>query len=464
MEPLAVATAKIQSTSSTNIPTHPFYSGLPQETLNLNEAIRSRQSSLTTATIPSQDSSVFTTDSQQSSWPPSSSPSQPAQPAQPSFLPQQDFVLFDQPTPQRQSANRAVSSPASAAAFGSLNANRSHSLSSSPSVQNQRVAQIIRATGHQTSSSAFTNLYHSSAQNSLQQFYAPLSIPSSSAVASQQNRPARPPVPLFKQSIGSQQNPAKMDLQGKSPTSDDSRSASISPSADAFSLEDFSALEGGATTAYSSPGVPGYDVNVSSASSCGSNLGTVSPHDLLIRDTFASAPNSNAITNLTSPSMYGESPEFHDNYEVSPNFEGGDFDGNANDRWFSLFPEQNTITKPAPVEESPAPQTEEPEPEPEVAERPPQSRRKSANSPPSGGHGRHSSVSGVNSRRRDKPLPPIVVDDPHDTVAMKRARNTLAARKSRQRKAERFEELEEKIQKLEEERDYWMNRALHGDE
>jgi general control protein GCN4 len=66
----------------------------------------------------------------------------------------------------------------------------------------------------------------------------------------------------------------------------------------------------------------------------------------------------------------------------------------------------------------------------------------------------------VNSRKRDKPLPPIIVEDPNDTVAMKRARNTLAARKSRQRKMQRFDELEDKIAKLEAERDHWKDIAL----
>jgi hypothetical protein len=74
-------------------------------------------------------------------------------------------------------------------------------------------------------------------------------------------------------------------------------------------------------------------------------------------------------------------------------------------------------------------------------------------------------VSGVGSRRRDKPLPPIIVEDPHDVVAMKRARNTLAARKSRERKVQKFDELEEKIAKLEAERDHWKRIALgRGDE
>ena len=43
---------------------------------------------------------------------------------------------------------------------------------------------------------------------------------------------------------------------------------------------------------------------------------------------------------------------------------------------------------------------------------------------------------------------------------MKRARNTLAARKSRQRKMQRFEELEDEIAKLKEERDHWKSLAL----
>jgi tetrahydromethanopterin S-methyltransferase subunit B len=74
------------------------------------------------------------------------------------------------------------------------------------------------------------------------------------------------------------------------------------------------------------------------------------------------------------------------------------------------------------------------------------------------------SESGINSLKpgkpRLKPLPPIIVEDPNDTVAMKRARNTLAARKSRQRKIQRFEELEDKITKLEAKRDHWENIAL----
>ncbi|PVH80663.1 hypothetical protein DL98DRAFT_588255 [Cadophora sp. DSE1049] len=63
-------------------------------------------------------------------------------------------------------------------------------------------------------------------------------------------------------------------------------------------------------------------------------------------------------------------------------------------------------------------------------------------------------------RTRDKPLPPIIVEDPNDTVALKRFRNTLAARLSRQRKIQRFEELEDEIAKQKAERDHWKKLAL----
>jgi hypothetical protein len=71
-----------------------------------------------------------------------------------------------------------------------------------------------------------------------------------------------------------------------------------------------------------------------------------------------------------------------------------------------------------------------------------------------------SSTSGVAARKRNQPLPPIIVDDPADVVAVKRARNTLAARKSRQKKMERFDELESEIEKLKADRDHWKSIAL----
>jgi general control protein GCN4 len=236
-----------------------------------------------------------------------------------------------------------------------------------------------------------------------------------------------------------------------SPDSTDSSTYSQSPTD--VELEEFTAFEGGANTAYSSPAIPTVFDFSGSASSSTTNLATISPQDLLVHD-FMSAPNSAALTHLTSPSMYGESPEF-DYADVSPNFGSTDFGASA--EWFSLFPQDASAVTAAPekssVENSPAQKSDDSD----LGSRPPSSRRKSGGSPPST---RHSSVSGVAARKRDKPLPPIIVEDPSDTIAMKRARNTLAARKSRERKAQRFEELEERIAKLEEERDHWKRIAL----
>jgi hypothetical protein len=231
-------------------------------------------------------------------------------------------------------------------------------------------------------------------------------------------------------------------------------------------FDEFTAFEGGASTqnafpsAYSSPAVPTiYDpaANLSSSTSS-TNMGTVSPQDLL-RDPFASAPNSTQLTNLTSPSTnYNESPEYNDNFDVSP-FVGNNADLDqalAGDPWYPLFPQDDQFEQsgnPQNVDQSPL----LPEEELEVSEALRTGRRRSgtATSPPSGSL---SAASGV--RKRDKPLPPIIVEDPNDTVAMKRARNTLAARKSRQRKMQRFEELEDEIAKLKAERDHWKGLAL----
>jgi hypothetical protein len=76
-------------------------------------------------------------------------------------------------------------------------------------------------------------------------------------------------------------------------------------------------------------------------------------------------------------------------------------------------------------------------------------------------------VAGVNARQR-KPLPPIKFDSA-DPAAMKRARNTEAARKSRARKLERQGEMERRIEELErmleeskQREEYWRSMAKTG--
>ncbi|KAL2067210.1 hypothetical protein VTL71DRAFT_1634 [Oculimacula yallundae] len=383
----------------------------------------------------------FTTDSNPRWLPPSSS-SLPAQSPQlfsqdlshPESLPQQpnhqDFVLFERSPSVRSSPS--LSNNQAAAISAQHRRNSSHLSQSAQSLQNQRVAAIIQSTGHSITTSALTNRFNTA--QSPQQFYA--SSAPSSTTALQQQRQTRPQVPLFSQSTGSIPHTPNMVMQ------------------DMDLFDDFTAFEGGASTqnsfpsAYSSPAVPTlYDQHMNLSSSSSTNMGTVSPQDLL-RDPFASAPNSTAFTNLTSPdSQYHQSPEFAD-YDVSP-FIGDNQDLDqalTGDPWYPLFPQDDQVEKPNPqVEQSPL----LPEEELEVSEHLRRRRSGTATSPPSGG-----------VKKREKALPPIVVEDPNDTVAMKRARNTLAARKSRQRKMQRFEELEDEIAKLKDERDHWKSLAL----
>lgn len=336
--------------------------------------------------------------------------------------------MFDQPQ-LRQNPNRSTASLSSQRRHSSYHDdNFDNQQPVSPAVANQRVAQILQALGHQSSSPVNANRFAN-------QFYAS-SAPSSTAALNQRSRPARPPVPLFHQSTGNiPQSNAKM------------------MNAADVDLDDFTAFEGGANTAFSSPAIPtNFDFS-GSASSSTSNLGTVSPHDLLLQEPFMSAPNSNALTALTSPSIY-DSPEF-DGYDVSPNFGSGELE--TADAWFPLFPQESNAPGQTSVDHSPVQQSDDLVSGGNISGG--QVRRKTSNSPTTGST-KHSSVSGVNSRKRSTPLPPIVIDDEHDTVAMKRARNTLAARKSRERKAQRFEDLEERIAKLEAERDHWKQIAL----
>ncbi|TQS32287.1 hypothetical protein Golomagni_07400 [Golovinomyces magnicellulatus] len=292
--------------------------------------------------------------------------------------------------------------------------------SASHAAKNQRVAQILQSIG---------NPYSVNGNRNNNQFYAS-SAPSSTVSLSQRSSSARPPVPLFPQSTGNVHQSAKM-----------MNAADV-------------VFDGGASTAFSSPAVrSSFDFNGSMSSSSASNLGTISPQDLLIQEPFMSAPNSAALTALTSPSLYNESPEF-DGYDVSPNFGNADFDG-VSDPWYPLFPQDSgNGPEQTNLEDSPAQRSDDVD---SVGNGSGIARKKVNGSPTSA---KHSSVAGVNARKRDKPLPPIVIDNPNDTVAMKRARNTLAARKSRERKAQRFEDLEDKIAKLEAERDHWKRIAL----
>lgn len=241
----------------------------------------------------------------------------------------------------------------------------------------------------------------------------------------------------------------------------------------------FTAFGGGAdvtpASAFASPAnhsIPDFDM-----SSTHSNIGTVSPVDLLVNEQLFSAPNSTAFTALTSPSVFNESPDYTASVDASPLFGADPLDAS---HWAPLFGPTEQFApltthapasaSPAEVEQSPATMSED------LPTASPSERRKS--SAVSSPGGRMSATAGVGSRRRTRPLPPIEIKDKDDVVAYKRAKNTLAARKSRERKAMRVEELEEKVRALQAEiadeqeklkniqaeRDHWKSLALANGE
>lgn len=184
------------------------------------------------------------------------------------------------------------------------------------------------------------------------------------------------------------------------------------------------------------------------------NPQTVSPQDLMVDS--MSAPPSGAFTDLTTPgtSTY-DSPYLANSTETSPLFADELYDDP--DKWPSLFESTEEETKPGPVSHF-----EAASPSPTYAA-PKMSRNDSSpghSSSRSSHQGRHSFTSGVAPKRRDKPLPAITVEDPSDTVAVKRARNTMAARKSREKRVERTEQLVNQVTELEAEVEHWKNIAI----
>jgi general control protein GCN4 len=191
---------------------------------------------------------------------------------------------------------------------------------------------------------------------------------------------------------------------------------------------------------------------------------TVSPKDIFA-DAFGSAPPSAAFTNLTSPDI-GDSPFINDSFETSPMFHGEPMLNNSND-WFSLFPEEETKMPDLgfapsmgfPMERNPSSQSME------------RSTSSSTGSPIvlDSSFRRKSSVisspatNGISKSRRRKGTLPAITVDPSDKVALKRARNTLAARESRQRKFDHVSELESRNADLAAEVEKWKNIAIaHG--
>lgn len=163
---------------------------------------------------------------------------------------------------------------------------------------------------------------------------------------------------------------------------------------------------------------------------------TISPQEIMM-DSMDSVPSSTAFPELTPGSEMLETPN------TTPLFT--DSMAPLESNWSSLFPEETSAESPvAPTlsrQDSTSSQIVV-----HAGGEPRKSSIHSASASPMTFGGRPSAVAGI--RKKSKPLPAIVVDEA-DPVAVKRARNTAAARKSREKKNAHVETLEARIAELE---------------
>jgi general control protein GCN4 len=145
------------------------------------------------------------------------------------------------------------------------------------------------------------------------------------------------------------------------------------------------------------------------------SVGTVTPLQL----------HSSIVESVFTPSIAGTSPMFEETELDSKD-------------WKSLF-EPSELEIPQPVEDSV-------ESSPLMYDEPVQGTKRSASEADLDPLD-HLGVTAYNRKQRAIPLTPIIIDN-GDPVAAKRARNTEAARRSRARKMERMNQLEDKVEEL----------------
>lgn len=229
----------------------------------------------------------------------------------------------------------------------------------------------------------------------------------------------------------------------------------------------------------------GYDAtaDMQRSYSCMTDAGTISPRDIMLSPVADfSGLSSAALTNLTTPDLDQPLP-----FDESPYLESPELDlaADPQSQWYSLFPEIQPDTSAFQLPQQPAAIFDDEEEaiisEPvalalqevnalfekhpaKPVEHPAAKKVRKSNivSPRQAESPRPSIIAGVSSRKRSAPLPAIIVEDSNDTVAVKRARNTLAARKSREKKNQKMEELCDEINRLNEQVEYWKRKALEA--
>ncbi|KAL8818494.1 MAG: hypothetical protein Q9191_007929, partial [Dirinaria sp. TL-2023a] len=444
-----------------------FTSDLPsQEYLTQSSASSTRSSSSFTATIPPYDSSSFVTDLPQT-WLTQPNPTRlptPASTAQPTTTTPDsatDFVLF----PSSSAHNPSERAPATS--------RTDRNFSPGSAFTGQHLGQSCRRNSTQPSNSASPM----SERRVSNQFQRSSSVTSSNGIHSGLHSLNRPPVPLFANNSPSSINqlPQKPTLSAADPQGKLKDYSNPSPELTTHLVMDYyldhSQMDCSPSFAQHSDYdhaheqdivSPGFNVlNYKSALIPNSNsfetISTVSPTEIM------SAPPSAVTTNLTTPDFgFDDSPFGAFSTDTSPVWINDDATLPQSDLGVDngvLFPDLPSLgdtfaqAHAQSTGQSPTPTS----PARPVA--PPMSRK--ASSTKMSRDSNLSSTSGITKRKsRTEPLPPIVVEDPNDTVAVKRARNTAAARKSRKKREQHMNDLEAENEKLKEEVEYWKNQAI----
>lgn len=472
MPKVKISHSVLQANNSTLTFTH---SDLPsQEHLTLSSASSVCSDSSFTATIPAHDSQLFVTDHQLTwlSQPQSSRLPTPTSPTATSTTPDSasDFVLFPSSSTQSRSERGLVTSRTDPN-FPSGSAFTGHQLAQS---RRRNTTHLPNTVSPIPNKRQVSNQYPGSS-----------SATSSNGIHSGQHSRSRPPVPLFanNNSCGINYLPPKpamsaLDTQGKSRSSPNNSPELMAPKVMNEFLDEskmdqspslgHQAIDFGfeeshdpnimasifAPSTFASP-------HVSATQSYDSLASTVSPHDIM------SATASGAMTDLTTPDMsYDESPPSFSN-DTSPQWYNHDSALISQDQptnpELSFFPSLNEIGghQTHAVAQSPTSPTH---PVAAVMSRTESSSTHSVSqishkSPPTQTHSSTSRVSKQKRKARNGPLPPII-PDPNKPLDMKRARNTMAARASRQRKQEKVDALEQRVEDLETQLEYWKSLAL----
>lgn len=409
----------------------------------LNFSSAPRSSSSPSITIPTIDVTSFTTDYSQQSWLPTPPPQQPLAPnlnnnsSNNSNSVLQDFVLYPaQSAPQSQPPLRDLRVPAPSNSVlrrsapkpvSAQNPSRRHTLSlqlqrhlqqqfSGSPVPDPRVTKLARSSTYWS-----PNIHHSS-----QHHLSP--IPPSHAGTSIEKK--RKIIQAYRRNMSAPNFQGIYHLLAP-----ELGPAAHDPSTDTES-DLFGLPSAGFTADMDSP----FDLGSQLSLGFGANdahglppVGTVSPQDLMFEHSF---PPSASFTDATTPSF--DSPStFSQN--PSPMFQDAEV---STENWASLFPDQQVSSEWLPsteVKEAVAKQ-------PASAMSPPLPAAALSSPVSATGSTRHSSVNGVSRAR--KALSPVEFDS-SDPIAVKRARNTEAARKSRAKKQERQSVADARIAELE---------------